>query len=107
MATATGGPSGDAATSLSDRARDIFDDLGYTVSGDGPAFDAVRGWKAVRVEAVERAPPETGGEGDPRCFVTRDPETDDVARSVAAEDPGYDWAVIGVTEDGYEVVDRS
>lgn len=93
-------PSG--STPLANRAREIFSDLGYAVSGDGREFSATRMWREVTVTAVtERL--ETPSGGTYRCFVTWKDDVAAVRRRLDAADPDYEWAVIGVSEDGYEV----
>jgi len=54
---------------LGQRARAIFADLGYDVSGDGRTFHAERKWRTVRVTPMPgpETPPTSGGL---RCFVT-------------------------------------
>jgi hypothetical protein len=56
-------------TPPTDRARTIFSDLGYTVSGDGDEFRAERKWRVVRVTALTD-PETTPDDGELRCFVT-------------------------------------
>lgn len=89
-----------------DEARSIFDDLGYTVSGDGRQFRAERGWKVVTVTATEGPPADPAGDGGLHCFVTWRDAADGLRRRLARADPDGEWAVIAV-EDGadYEVLD--
>lgn len=88
----------------SEEAREVFTDLGYELSGDGPEFSARRDWKEVRVTAVA-GPLYAPDEGQLRCFVTWSERADDVSDAVERVDPSYDWAVVAVREDGsYEVV---
>lgn len=80
--------------------------MGYDLSGDGTEFNARRGWKDVDVEAVTDAvSPQY--DGSHRCLVTWRECAREVARSVRRADPGYEWAVIAVHDDGdYEVTAR-
>lgn len=88
-----------------DQARTIFDDLGYTVSGDGEEFRAERKWRVVRVTAMADSD-ETPDHGDLRCFVTWEEHASDLRRRLRRTDPEYEWAIIGVREGGdYEVLD--
>jgi hypothetical protein len=91
---------------LDEQARSIFDDLGYTVSSRGAELLAERKWRVVRVTTVEAEdrPPESG---DYRCFVAWSEDVGEVERRLEREDPDYEWAVIGIDEDGdYEVTAR-
>lgn len=94
---------GPVNTPPADEARSIFDDLGYTITGSGEEFRAVRDWKEVRVTAVD-GDVDAPEDGTYRCFVTWDDRVAALARRLRAADPAYEWAVIGVGEDGaYEV----
>jgi hypothetical protein len=94
---------GTVSTQLDEQARSIFAELGYTVSGDGAEFTAERGWKSVRVTTMREPsdPPESGGL---RCFVTHRTDARAVRRRLVRADPDYDWAIISVADDDYEVV---
>lgn len=96
---------GAVTTSLASQAESIFDDLGYTVSQHDSELLAERKWRVVRVTLSY---PETvPSDGDFRCFVTRSDEATSTCRRVEMADPDYEWAVIGVDDDGeYEVFDR-
>ncbi|GGI98363.1 hypothetical protein GCM10008995_05300 [Halobellus salinus] len=99
----------------SEDARAIFRRLGYSVSGDGPEFVAERKWRTVRVTAVSngedlhsRRALADGGEPSTgyrfRCFVAPKSATGDVRNRLRSVDPTYEWAVIGVNDDGeYDV----
>jgi hypothetical protein len=92
------------STPPADQARTIFNDLGYTVSGDGDEFRAERKWRVVRVTALAGSE-ETPDEGDLRCFVTWDEHAPELSRKLRRTDPEYEWAIIGVRESGdYEVL---
>ncbi|WP_262177910.1 DUF7116 family protein [Haloarcula laminariae] len=92
------------STPLDEQARSIFDDIGYTVSRTDEGLRAAHKWREVGVTVLEdgTALPESG---EMHCIVTRAPEAPDVGDRLARMDVGYDWAVIGVREDGgYDVV---
>ncbi len=95
---------GAASTPTVERAKSIFTNLGYTVSGDGPEFLAEREWKVVRVTATPEEPPEA----DPNelhCFVTDREHGSQFDRRMQRADPDYEWAVIAVDEnDEYDVI---
>lgn len=92
------------ASSLAHRARSIFEDLGYTVEGGVGEFRAERAWKQVTVTAVTDDDPDVPpGSGELRCFVTDgDPAT--LRRTLRRSDPDYEYAIIAVDGDDYEVV---
>ncbi|MFB6132825.1 MAG: hypothetical protein ABEJ44_05405 [Halanaeroarchaeum sp.] len=94
---------GTTSTPPDEQARSIFDGLGYEVAGTGSEFSATRDWKEVRVHAVADASVSMDG-GRYRCFVTWSEKTDDLEKRLEREDPGFEWAIIGVSDDGdYEV----
>jgi len=89
---------------LGEQAQSIFSELGYTVTDDGSEYLATRKWRAVRVTPVESID-SVPADGDYRCFVTWADDTAGVAQRLERADPDYEWAIIGVDEDGdYEVV---
>ena len=95
-----------------EQAKSIFDDLGYTVEGNGPEFRAQRKWRVVRVTATAEAdhpdhPDQPSATGDEpyQCFVTWSDDSSELCERLQRSDPEYEWAVIGVTDDGYEVVE--
>ncbi|MBX0294396.1 DUF7116 family protein [Haloarcula nitratireducens] len=95
---------GVVTTSLGERAQSIFDDIGYTVSRTESGLRAEHKWRDVHVTVVEDSEtlPETG---ELRCFVTWAADAPDLRRRLGGMDVAYDWAVIGVREDGgYDVV---
>ncbi|SNZ04306.1 hypothetical protein SAMN06269185_0517 [Natronoarchaeum philippinense] len=94
---------GTVNTQLVEEAREVFTRLGYTVSGDGTEFTAERGWKAVRVTTLTEPaePPKSGGL---HCFVTRQPDARELRRRLSRSDPDYDWAIISVENNDYEVI---
>lgn len=89
-------------TPLVDRAKSIFDDLGYHVTGDGDELRAERKWRVVHVTTADPADaPETGNF---RCFVAESDRAEGVRAKLKAEQPNYDWAVIAVDDGDYEVL---
>ncbi len=93
---------GPVNTSLVEQARSIFAELGYTVEGDGPEFRAEREWKVVHVRTVleEGRLPEGG---DFHCFVAEPERADDLEAELRRVDPDYEWAIIVVDGEEYEV----
>jgi hypothetical protein len=98
-----------------EEARSIFSRLGYSVSGDGPDFVAERKWRTVRVtvvdadsaEADNRAIADGGRETSDyrlRCFVTWKEATGELTQRLESTSPDFEWAVIGVDDDEYDVV---
>ncbi|PSQ03806.1 hypothetical protein BRC92_06035 [Halobacteriales archaeon QS_4_69_31] len=87
-----------------EQARSIFADLGYDVTARGSELLAERKWRVVHVTTFE-PDDDTPESGKYRCFVTWEEDVEAVERRLSREDPEYEWAVIGVVEDGdYEVV---
>lgn len=93
---------GNGSTDLARRARSIFDDLGYTVVGDGTEFRAERAWKVVTVSATGDEP-DLDGDGGLRCFVTGREDVRRLRHRVARADPEFEWAIIAVDGDDYRV----
>jgi hypothetical protein len=88
---------------LDEQAQSIFADLGYTVTEHETEYLAERKWRAVHVTPVkeETEPPESG---EYRCFVTWREDVDSLEHRLERADPDYEWAIIGVEDDGeYEV----
>ncbi|MFB6074770.1 MAG: hypothetical protein ABEJ89_07140 [Haloarculaceae archaeon] len=93
---------GAVTTSLAEQARSIFAELGYTVTESGSELRAERKWRVVHVTPTE--PESLPESGEFRCFVTRGP-AESLRRRLERANPGYEWAVISVTDEGgYEVV---
>ena len=92
----------DGSTDLGRRARSIFDDLGYTVVGDGPEFQAERAWKVVQVTATETVPEPAGRDGL-QCYVATREQARSIRRRLARAEPDFEWALIAVDGDDYEV----
>ena len=96
---------GVVTTSLAEQAESIFADLGYAVSRRDTELLAERKWRVVHVTLD--APDPIPTTGDFRCFVTRRDAAAVTRRRVERADPDYEWAVIGVDDDGeYEVFER-
>lgn len=90
------------STPLTEYASSIFTDLGYSVSRTDSELRAERKWRVVHVTCS--TPSTIPPDGQHRCFVTDTDDATDTYRRVAMADPDYDWAVIGVDDDGeYDV----
>lgn len=90
-------------TQLESCAREIFQELGYSVSSEGRQLRAERKWRVVRVTPMAE-PTEVPRDGKFHCFVTSDEQTGKVERRLRSRDLPYEWAVIGVGDRGeYEV----
>ncbi|PSP63604.1 hypothetical protein BRC76_02650 [Halobacteriales archaeon QH_8_67_36] len=92
------------STSLDEQARSIFDDIGYTVSRTEDGLRAAHKWREVGVTVLDddAVIPESG---EMHCFVTRASEAPALGDRLSRMDVPYDWAVLGVREDGgYDVV---
>ncbi|PSP75480.1 hypothetical protein BRC81_15780 [Halobacteriales archaeon QS_1_68_20] len=89
-----------------EQARSIFDDLGYTVTGEDEEFTAARKWRSVRVTPTADGGTPGDDPNEPyRCFVTWQDEGTELRRRLDGSDPGYEWAIIEVTDAGdYEVL---
>ncbi len=87
---------------LTERAKSIFDQLGYTVIDEGGDVRAERDWKVVYVTPMRTADrvPEAGSL---RCFVTPQSKVSALRQRLREDDPDYEWAIIGVDGDDYEV----
>ncbi len=88
-------------------ARDVFRELGYTVSEGGREFVAERKWRRVLVTVLcletDDIEPYLADGGDTprlRCFVTWRERAGDLRDSLISQKPPYDWAVIGIEADG-------
>lgn len=92
---------GAVSTSLDETARTIFTDLGYDVNDDGDELRAERKWRTVHVTTTD--PAEAPSHGGLRCFVVRSERAGDTRDKLLDIEPDYDWAVIGVEDEGYSV----
>ncbi|WP_254769506.1 DUF7116 family protein [Salinilacihabitans rarus] len=88
---------------LVEQARSIFAELGYTVEGSGPEFRAERAWKVVHVNTVYEHLDIPDGSGQFRCFVAQPGDADDLERRLRSVDPDYEWAIMVVDGEEYEV----
>lgn len=93
---------GSVSTPLIERAQTIFDELGYTVSGDGREFRAERAWKVVRVTTVGD-PVDAPTDGEFWCFVTDRAVAPRLERELDRMDPGYEWAIMSIDDDDYRI----
>ena len=95
-----------ASTPPTAEARDVFRELGYTVSEGGREFVAERKWRRVLVTTLclddDLDPYLTDGGETPRlrCFVTWRESAGDLRHRLVSLKPPYDWAVIGIDADG-------
>ncbi|OYR82651.1 hypothetical protein DJ71_11610 [Halorubrum sp. E3] len=90
-------------------ARDVFRELGYTVSEGGQEFVAERKWRRVLVTVLcmendDLDPYLADGGETPqlRCFVTWRDRAGDLRDRLVSAKPPYDWAVIGIEAGGEE-----
>jgi hypothetical protein len=90
-------------------ARDVFRELGYTVSEGGQEFIAERKWRRVLVTVLcmdddDLDPYLADGGETPRlrCFVTWRDRAGDLRDRLVSKKPPYDWAVIGIDTDGQD-----
>ena len=88
-------------------ARDVFRELGYTVSDGGREFVAERKWRRVLVtvlclddDDLDRYLADGGDTPRLRCFVTWHDTADSLQEQLVSAKPPYDWAVIGIERDG-------
>jgi hypothetical protein len=88
---------------LGRKAQSIFSDLGYDITSNGSGFRATRKWRAVEVTPMPE-PREPPTAGELRCFVTWTDSVSAVERRLQQADPDYEWAIVGVADDGdYDV----
>ncbi|MFP8954940.1 hypothetical protein ACLI4Z_18580 [Natrialbaceae archaeon A-arb3/5] len=89
---------------LVEQARSIFAELGYTVEGNGPTFRAERAWKVVHVNTVLETDelPSSSSEQF-HCFVAHPDDVDELETRLTSVDPSYEWAIIVVDGDDYQV----
>lgn len=97
---------GTVSTSLQKQAASIFADLGYEVSNDGGDLRAQRKWRTVHVTPTVD-PHSLPDSGEFRCFVTFADRIDALEQALSGRQPDYEWAIIGVADDDYEVACRS
>jgi len=92
---------------LTEVAREVFADLGYTIADDGDEFRAVRDWKDVRVVPVHDGETVSTDGDDLRCFVAWHDRCTELCRSLERADPDDPWAVVGIYPDGDHEVLRA
>lgn len=90
------------STSLQKEAESIFTDLGYDVTPKGTEMQAQRKWRVVQVTPMAE-PSEPPSSGDLRCFVTHAETVPTLEEKLECADPEYEWAIIGVEDEGYTV----
>jgi hypothetical protein len=93
---------GAVSTPLINEAGEIFRDLGYEVERDGEELRATRKWRTVHVTTAE--PSSARDDGTLRCFVAEADRAMRIRRELHESTPPYDWAVVSVAENGYEVL---
>lgn len=93
---------GAVTTQLATAAESIFSDLGYDVESSGSELKATRKWRTVYV--TTDAPDEAPDHGHLRCFVVADDRAATVRDELIRTDQPYDWAIVAVAEDGYDVL---
>lgn len=91
-----------ASTDLRDRARSLFEELGYSIDETPGGFRAERKWRTVSVQTVsaETALP---SDGQLRCFVTTAGDAEELRSRLLDARPDYDWAIVALDGDEYEV----
>ena len=88
---------------LVEQARSIFAELGYSVEGNGPDFRAEREWKVVHVSTVLETAELPTASGEFHCFVAQPENADELEDRLRYQDPDYEWAIIVVDGDDYQV----
>lgn len=96
-----------------EEAKSVFRRLGYAIEDNGYEFVAERKWRRVQVtplcaddaKAPENVLENESGDGPRlRCFVTWMPCTGELREYLRTTKPPYDWAIIGIEDDDFEVV---
>ncbi len=90
---------------LTDEAESIFRGLGYDIERGVDGLHATRKWRTVHVTTGEPTNEEPAA--GLRCFVARADRADDLCDELCEGEYPYDWAVIGVHDDGYDVLHPS
>jgi hypothetical protein len=90
------------STSLRKEAESIFTDLGYEVTPEGSEIQAQRKWRVVQVTPMAE-PAEPPQSGTLRCFVTHAENVPTLEEKLDCAELEYEWAIIGVEDDGYMV----
>jgi hypothetical protein len=91
-----------ASTDLRNRARGLFEELGYSIDETPAGFRAERKWRSVRVQtaSAEAALP---SDGQLRCFVTTAGEAEELRSRLLDARPDYDWAIVAIDGEDYDV----
>lgn len=93
---------GAVTTPLARTAESIFRDLGYEVERHGSELKATRKWRTVYV--TTETPAEAPERGQLRCFVAERERAEAVRDELLGSDRPYDWAVVAVGGDDYDVL---
>jgi len=93
---------GAVTTQLATAAESIFRELGYDIESAGSELKATRKWRTVYVTTDD--PGEAPEYGRLRCFVVDDGQASTVREELLETDRPYDWAIVAVTENGYDVL---
>lgn len=83
----------------------MFRDLGYEITEADGELRAERKWRTVYVTTAD--PGAANTHGRLRCFVARADEAAGVRDRLLDLAPDYDWAVISVDDEGYQVLHPS
>jgi len=87
---------------LTERAESIFRELGYETERGVNGLHATRKWRTVHVTTGEPTVDEPSA--GLRCFVACADRATDLCAELRAGDYPYDWAVIRVHDEGYDVL---
>jgi hypothetical protein len=90
------------STDLRNRARRLFEELGYSIDETPAGFRAERKWRTVSVQTVSADAP-LPSDGQLRCFVTTADDAEVLRSRLLDARPDYDWAIIAVAGEDYEV----
>lgn len=93
---------GAVRTPLATEAESIFRELGYDVERHGSELRATRKWRTVFVTTA--APADAPDRGELRCFVVERDRAAAVRDELRRQDHPYDWAVVAVGEEDYDVL---
>ncbi len=97
---------GTVNTALEREAESIFTELGYAVSADSGSLRAKRKWRTVQVTPVPDPEAPTPKSGSYHCLVTWSEHVDSLEETLKEENPEYEWAIIGISEDDEHVIAR-
>jgi hypothetical protein len=91
-----------ASTDLRNRARTLFEELGYSIGETPAGFRAERKWRTVTVQTVS-ADATLPSDGQLRCFVTSADDAGELRSRLLEARPDYDWAIVAVDGADYDV----